>query len=386
MTHFFARFALLSGNFITGIVVLAPAGMLPQLAEGLGVSIRGAGLLVAWGAVVLCFASPIMSWLTTRFDRRLLATSVLAVAAICSLASAFADSYAMVLVLRLAMMTLIAIYTPLAASTVSLIVPEKTRSSAIAFIFLGWTLSIALGLPIITFLANQFGWRETYAAVGIVAAAAALLNFIALPGRLRGFPLSLQSFVFIARNRRLMLILLLTLLSTSGIFQITIYLGPLLSKLAGASAGTVGTFFLLLGISGLFGNSAATAVVGRIGTANTLACALLALTVGAAFWALGAGWLILMGIGIFLVGVGLPSSNTMQQARLIAEEPDLANATVALNSSLIYVGQAIGSASGGLLYDRGLYHAGGYVSVAFFSLTLLLFLLTERLRRRSSGT
>ncbi|MET0867062.1 MAG: MFS transporter [Pseudorhodoplanes sp.] len=384
MTHLLARFALLCGNFITGIVVLGPAGMLPQLAEGLEVSISRAGLLVTWGAVVLCFAAPIMSWLTTRLDRRLLATAVLVVAAVCSFASSIADSYAVVLALRLATMVLIAIYTPLAASTISLIVPEHARASAVAFIFLGWSLSIALGLPLVTLLANQFGWRETYVAIGAVAAAAAVLNFIALPGRLRGFPLSLESFAFIARNRRLVLILLLTLLSTSGIFQITIYMGPLLSKLAGAGAGTAGTFFLIIGIAGLFGNSAATAAVARIGAANTLACALLALTLGATFWAVGAGWLIPMGIGVLLVGAGLPSSNTMQQARLIAEKPDLANATVALNTSLIYVGQAIGSASGGFLYDREMYHASGYVSVGFFLLAFVLFLITERSRRKSA--
>jgi predicted MFS family arabinose efflux permease len=68
----------------------------------------------------------------------------------------------------------------------------------------------------------------------------------------------------------------------------------------------------------------------------------------------------------------------MQQARLIAQAPDLASATVALNTSLIYVGQAIGSASGGFLYEQGLYHAGGYVSIAFFVLTFIVFLLAER--------
>jgi predicted MFS family arabinose efflux permease len=386
MTHLLARFALLSGNFITGLSVLAPAGMLPQLAEGLGVSIRGAGLLVTWGAVVLCFASPIVSWLTTRLDRRLLATAVLTVAALCSFASAFADSYAVVLALRLAMMTLIAIYTPLAASTISLIVPEHGRSSAIAFIFLGWSLSIAVGLPIITFLANQFGWRETYAAIGMVAAAAALLNCVALPGRLRGFPLSLQSFVSIVRNRRLIFILLITLLSTSGLFQITIYMGPLLMKLAGAGAPTIGSFFLLLGAAGFLGNVIATAIVSRIGTSRTLACALLVLALGSTFWSLGAGFLIVMGIGVFLVGMGLPSSNSMQQARLVAEAPDLAGATVALNTSLIYVGQAIGSATGGLLYSHELYRAGGFVSMTFFALAFVAFLLTEFSRKPEAAS
>jgi predicted MFS family arabinose efflux permease len=381
MTHLPARFAMMSGNFITGVVVLAPSGMLPELADGLKVTIRDAGLLMAWGAVVLCFASPIVSWLTTRMDRRLLMTVVLAIAAICNVASAFAEGYAVVLALRLAMAALIAIYTPLAVSTVSLIVPQVERARAIAFVFLGWSLSIAVGLPIITLLANQFGWRETYAAIGIAAAITALLNFVALPGRLRGYPLSLQSFAFIAGNRTLVLILLLTLLSTSGLFQITIYLGPLLLKLADANAAMIGTFFLVLGVAGLFGNWAATAAVSRIGTARTLAASLLVLILGGMFWALGAGSLVAMGIGVFLVGMGLPSSNTMQQARLVAQAPDLATATVALNTSLIYVGQAIGSASGGFLYEHEMYRAGGYVSIAFFVLAFAVFLLTERARR-----
>lgn len=381
MTHLPSRLALLCGNFVTGVCVLAPSAMLPELSDGLGVSISGAGYLMTWGAVVLCFASPIVSWLTTHCDRRLLLTAVLAVAAVCYVASAFAGSYAAVLALRLVMLALIAIYTPLAASTASLIVPEDARARTVAFIFLGWTLSIAVGLPAITFLASQFGWRESFAAVGIASAAAALLNAFALPGGLRGPALSLQSFAFIARNRQLVLILLLTLLSTSGIFQITIYLGPLLAKLAGAGAGTIGTFFLMMGLAALAGNSATTAAVSRLGISRTLAAALLSLLCGAAFWALGAGVLVAMGIGVLLVGAGLPSSNTMQQARLIAEAPALASATVALNTSLIYVGQAIGSASGGLLYDCGWYHASGYVSVAFFALAFGVFFLTDRGRK-----
>jgi predicted MFS family arabinose efflux permease len=383
MSHLPSRLALLCGNFITGLSVLAPSGMLPQLAEGLGVSISGAGFLVTWGAVVLCFASPIVSWLTARFDLRLLLTVVLAVAAICNGLSALAENYSVVLGLRLAMVTMIAIYTPLAASTVSMIVPEKARAGAVAFIFLGWSLSIAVGLPIITFLATQFGWRECYAAIGLAAAVAGILNFTALPGGLRGYPLSLRSFRFIAGNRRLVLILLLTLLSTCGIFQITIYMAPLLSKLAGAGAGTAGAFFLLLGIAGLVGNAAASAVVARIGIARTLAVALSALILGAAFWSIGTGWLVAMGIGVFLVGVGLPSSNTMQQARLIAQAPHLASATVALNTSSIYVGQAIGSASGGFLYDHALYHAGGYLSVGLFVLAMAVFLMSETGHRSS---
>ncbi len=64
----FAATALMLGNFVTGISVLAPAGMLRELSAGLDVTIRDAGLLVTFGAIVLCIGSPLTAWLD-RPDR-----------------------------------------------------------------------------------------------------------------------------------------------------------------------------------------------------------------------------------------------------------------------------------------------------------------------------
>jgi predicted MFS family arabinose efflux permease len=78
----FAPTALMLGNIVTGCSVLAPAGMLPELAQGLDVSIRTAGLLITFGAVVLCIGSPLTAWLTSRIERRTLLTATLAVLAL----------------------------------------------------------------------------------------------------------------------------------------------------------------------------------------------------------------------------------------------------------------------------------------------------------------
>src|SRR5437870_593094 len=144
------------GNFITGIAILAPAGMLADLAADLAVSISDAGLLVTYGAIVLCVGSPLMAWLTAAVDRRLFLAATLAVLAGGHVASAFAPNYATLLVLRLVMLAVAAIFTPQAASTIALIVTEKERPSAISFVFLGWSLSVAIGLPLVTFSADHF--------------------------------------------------------------------------------------------------------------------------------------------------------------------------------------------------------------------------------------
>ena len=82
------RYGLMLGNFATGLCILAPAGMLTVLAEGLNVGIRETGLLVTFGAVILCFGSPLVAWLTTRIDRRTLLVGSLATAGISRLATA----------------------------------------------------------------------------------------------------------------------------------------------------------------------------------------------------------------------------------------------------------------------------------------------------------
>lgn len=380
MSHLSARLALLSGNFITGLSVLAPSGMLPELSAGLGVTVHDVGLLVTYGAVVLCFSSPIVSWLTTHVGRRLLMSGTLAIIAAGHLLSAVADSYAAILVLRLVMLAFAAIYTPQAASTMALIVSEKDRAPALTFVFLGWSLAIAVGLPLITLFATQFGWRETYAAIGVAAAISAALNAVSLPGGLQGHPLSLQSFADIAKSRTLMLILLITLFQMSGQFSITIYMAALVQTIADGGPAAGGLLFSLLGAAGLIGNLAATRMVQFAGVHRTLGFFILVMTAGALTFALGAGILALMAAGVFILGLGITAGNSMQQARLVTAAPPLASATVALNTSVLYVGQALGSGAAGFFYQHEFYRTIGFLSVLFFVLAFIVFAFGERPR------
>jgi predicted MFS family arabinose efflux permease len=186
----FAPTALMLGNFVTGTSVLAPAGMLSELSEGLDVTIRDAGLLITFGAIVLCIGSPLTAWLTSRIERHTLLTSTLAVLALANAASAFAPDYATLLVIRLIMLAVGALYTPQAAGTAALIVPAEKRGGTIAYIFLGWSLAAAVGLPLVTFIASRYGWRETYGSIGIAACFGFLLLAWRLPRGLIGAPVT----------------------------------------------------------------------------------------------------------------------------------------------------------------------------------------------------
>jgi predicted MFS family arabinose efflux permease len=371
------RYGLMLGNFATGLCILAPAGMLTVLAEGLNVGIRETGLLVTFGAVILCFGSPLVAWLTTRIDRRTLLVGSLVFMVIGQAASAFAPNYATVLALRLAMVAGAAVFTPQAASTIALLVPEKDRSGSIAFVFLGWSLAVAGGLPLITFVSGYVGWRGAFAAASVAALIPLILLAVALPRALYGPPLSLHSFNVLAHNRKILLLLLITVLSISGQLIVFVYLAPLLQKLTGASHEVTGLMFALFGVTAFIGNIIATRVVGKLGTWATAGVFLGSTFGGLLIWSFGAGILPVMSVGIVLIGLGFAATNSMQQARLVQAAPALSSASVALNTSGVYVGQAIGSGVGGVMFGLGLLHGIGFVGLAFVAAGIAVWSVTR---------
>lgn len=377
----FAPTALMLGNIVTGCSVLAPAGMLPELAAGLGIGIHTAGLLITFGAVVLCICSPLTAWLTSRFDRRQLLAATLLVLTLGNLGSAFVPDYAGLLALRLLMLAVGALYTPQAAGTAALISPVETRGSTIAYVFLGWSLAAAVGLPLITFIGSHSGWRAAYLAVGAAGAISLLLLTWRLPSGLKGAPVALKTWTELARNRMVVLLLLITTLQMSGQFVIFTFMGPLLNRLTGADANQVGLVFAIYGACGFLGVVIATRIVdgwGAYRTSLLFSCLLFA---GIAVWTLGAGSYSLMAVAVAIWGLGFASTNSMQQVRLVAAAPPLASASVSLNTSVLYIGQAIGSALGGSLFGRGWLDATGYAAMGFAMLALLAILAS---RPRSS--
>jgi len=376
----FSLTALLLGNFVIGMAVLAPAGMVLELSKGLGVSIRDAGFLITAGAVVLCFGSPITAWLTSRIDRRLLLAATLLVIAVGQLASALVPEYFSLLAVRVLMLAVGALYTPQAAGTAALIVSEERRAGAISYVFLGWALATAIGVPIINLFAAKIGWRETYALLAAVAFITCVLQWFYLPAGLRGTPVSLGTWGAVAHNRLIVLLLAITAVNVSGQFAIITYLSPLLLKLTGAGPEITSLFFSIFGIAGFVGNVIATRVVATIGAFRTSALSLGSVFLGLLLWVLGEGTLSVMGAGVLFWGLGFAAANSMQQARLAAAAPELASASIALNTSGIYVGQAVGSYLGGFLIARDLLTETGWAAVLFLITSLFLLALTREAR------
>lgn len=365
------------GNFVTGASILAPAGMLPELAHEFGVSIHEAGLLITFGAVMLCIGSPVSAWLTSGFDRRRLLSVTVAIMAAAQFVSMIAPNYATLLAVRLVMLAVAALFTPQAAGTAAMMVPPERRGSTMSYVFLGWSLALAVGLPLIAYVSNHVGWRVAYSGVGVIA----LLNLAMLvwriPGGLKGTPVDLKTWGSLFRNPLIVLLLVITVLQTSGQFVVFTYLGPLFGRLGG-STELAAVAFGIYGIMGFTGNVIASRVVDTWGGYRTSLTMMSLLLVGITAWALGAGSVPAMLASMIPWGFAFASTNSMQQVRLAGAAPLFASASVSLNTSGLYIGQAIGSGIGGALFAHELYYVIGYVGVGFLTLAVTAVVLSRR--------
>ncbi len=378
----FSIFALALGNFIVGLGILLPTGMLAQLSTGLEVSIGTVGLLISLGAAVVCVSPPIVAWITSRIERRSLLSAILLWLTCGHIASAFVQDYPELLAIRLAMLAFAGAFTPLAAGTVGLLVAENKRASTVAVVLLGWAFAVAIGLPLISEVVPQLGWRVTYGLVGIIAGASFVALLIGLPRGLKGTPVIFATWRAVGGDRHLVLLLSITCVLGAGQLVVIAFVGPLLTELTGATSRGIAFVFLLFGVMTLVGNILASRVVLFWGTYKTSAVFILCIVVGASLWAIGAGSYPLMAAGAAIWGLGFAAATAMQQVRLIAAAPSLATATVAMNNTMLYLGQAIGAGIGSALFTRGKLTAMGFASVALLGAAFCLVWLTRLTQKR----
>lgn len=361
---------LFLGNIFIGSGVLAPAAMINVMTADLNVDSVAIGALIGWGAVVLCIGAPAFGFFTNQVDRRTLLAASLFLYAGGHIASAFAPDYTSLLIIRLAMISGAAIFTPQAASAVALMMPEERRSSAVATVFMGWAVATAVVIPLTSILAEILDWRVIYGALGVGSLLAAIGVLMALPAKLYPARMSLSTWGEVVRRPAILILLAATCLQITGQFVLFPYLAAELRRASNADPSAVALALGCYGAAGLFGSIVAARTVNSLGAARTHMICIAIMTSGLVGWSLFASSPAPAIASCFVWGLGFGAGVAMQQARLIAVSPALASASVALNTSVLYLGQAAGSAIGGELITRTLHPAMGPTGAAFMLIAL----------------
>ena len=370
-----AKRAMLAGNFAIGCGVMVVAGSLNDLVTSLQVSVAVGGQLISVAAAAMALGAPLLAVWWGNADRRLLLTLALLWYAAGHLLSAFMPNYAALLPVRALSMLGAAVFTPQAAAAINVMAPPAERGRAMTFIFLGWSISSVLGLPMHAWIGETFGWRWAFALVALLSTGAAWAVWRTVPAGVRPPPLSLRSWGTVLSSPLLMGLVAVTVLSGAGQFTLFSYIAPFYRQVLGAGAEGVSFLFMWFGFFGLIGSVLLTRWIDRLGAARCVNLGLVLVSLSFLAWPLAQSTAI-MALVVVPWALGVFSSNSAQQARLSASAPACAPAMLALNTSAIYFGQAIGAATGGAMIVASgfsaLHHAALALTLAALALSLWL--------------
>jgi predicted MFS family arabinose efflux permease len=345
--------ALMVGNFVIGTGVMVVPGTLNDISHSLGVSIPQAGQLITAAAILMGLGAPLFASLVAGWDRRRLLTLSLVWYGVLTAACALAPNYAALLPLRVLAVIAPAVFTPQAAASVGLLVGPAQRGRAITFIFLGWSVASVMGMPLSAWISGELGWRWAFGLVALMSFLSGAWVWREMPDGIQPAALSREAWGRTIGSGPLMAAVAVTLLSAFGQFTLFSYLAPYFAQTLGAGGAMLSLMFLWFGAFGLAGNVAVTRFIDRIGASNAVLITLGTMVLSLLLWPLGRHGVWAMGLVVIPWALGCFSSNSAQQARLVNISPELASATVALNTSAMYGGQALGAALGGVMIAQG---------------------------------
>ncbi len=339
---------LLFGNFVIGTGVMVVPGTLNDISVSLNISVATAGQLIAAAAGLMCLGAPLLASVVAGWDRRrLLALSLVWYAVFLAL-SAWMPSFGSLLIVRVLTVISPAIFTPQAAACVGLLVPPEQRGRAITFVFLGWSVASVVGMPLGAFIGGTLGWRSAFGVVALLSVVGAFWVWRAMPDGIKPPALSRAAWGEALRSPALMLCVAVTLLYSAGQFVLFSYFAPYFKSTLAATPLQLSLLFAWFGAFGLLGNILMSRHVDRMGAPRAVMWGVGAMALSLLLWPLGSN-LVLVALVLIPWALGCFASNSAQQARLVGIAPALASGSIALNTSAMYAGQALGAGSGGWL-------------------------------------
>ncbi|MEV1008023.1 MFS transporter [Streptomyces sp. NPDC049881] len=369
----FGIFAMVTSEFVV-------AGLMPQMAEGLGTTVPRVGYLITAFAVAMAVGGPFLTVALLRLPPKNALLVLFAVFLAGNVLAATATGYGTMLTARVVTgVASQALFGTAISAAVRLVGPER-RGRAVAVTLNGLMLGTLLGLPLATLVGEHFGWRAAFWAITALAALAALGTIAGIPTLERpadtgGF----RSQAAVFRNRALWKRLLTSTTVIAATFCAFSYINPILTDVTGLAPSTVPLLLVAYGAATVVGNT----VVGRLADRHALPVLATGLALNAAFltaFALltdlpAAAVAAFLGIGLVGVTMNPAMATRVQRA---ADAGPLVNT---VHASFITLGIILSSSLGGLAIDAAGLRAPLWLGAAFAAAGLALVLPELAARR-----
>lgn len=351
-------------NLVLGTGAFVISGVLVPISEDLQVSVAAAGQAMTVYALATAVLAPLALVLTGGWPRRRALWVGMGVFALGNLVCALATNLPSLLAGR-ALMGVGAMFTPVAAGIAVALVEPARRGRALSLVFLGISLSYVIGLPLGAWLGFRYGWHWPVGAVAALAALSSVALAVLLPRDIAAPGASFKGLAPLLAQPALLWTLSLTLLYFVAIFVVFSYIGPVLQTLYPMSTERLSVTLMLFGLSGAVGTVIGGWANDRYGPKRSLVVQLSLLGSMMVLVPLTRGHYELLVLVFIVWGTAGFGMMTPQQSRLATLAPAQAPILLSLNTSMLYIGTAMGAAIGGAVVGSVGFDRLAWVGVPF---------------------
>lgn len=383
-----ALWALMISAFAVGTTEFVIVGLLPTIAESLGVSLPSVGLLVSLYALGVTIGAPVLTALTGRLPRKTLLLALLALFIAGNAFAAVAPGYNSLLAARFITGLAHGVFFAIASTIATNLVTRDKESSAIAMVFMGLTVALVTGVPLGTWIGQVFGWQGTFLGVVGLGVIGLIASALLVPANLpQAAPACLRAQGRVLTSPRLLLVYLITAVGYGGNFVAFTYLAPMLTDVTGLTPGAVSLVILIYGASVAVGNILGGKLADRMGpvAALTLIFAGLALMLAALGAVLTQPVQAVAVVGLWggfaFANVPPLQSYVVEIARAVS--PDAVDVASGLNIGAFNLGIALGAWFGGIVVQNAGLAAAPWVGAAVVVFGIALTRLSGQLDRRA---
>lgn len=371
-------YVLAAGVFLMGTTEFIVAGILPEIAGDLGVSVASAGLMITVFAVGMIVGTPTMSILTLKLSRRLTLSLALVVFALGHVIVALTSDFTLILVARFVTALATGAFWAVAAVVGAKAAGAASASKALGVVLGGGMLANVVGAPLGAFAGQVIGWRGPFWALAVLALAAAVVVYrLVSVGPESGPAPSVRAELASMRDARVWLVLAGCAIVCGSSLAAYSFISPLLTENTGLAASVVPLVLVAYGVGAFIGSN----LGGHFGAHQPYPA--LFISAGMTFLVLGALSLfshhaLVTVVLIFLLGLFGMATNPIligKAVRYASHAPTLASA---LSTSAFNLGTAVGSWIAGYALESALGATGpvlvgtGIAALYFVPLTVLM--------------
>lgn len=383
-----ALLALTISAFAIGTTEFVLVGLVPTIANQLAISVPSAGLLVSIYALGVAIGAPVLTALTGKLARKKLLISLMVLFTGGNLLAWLSPNYETLVIARLLTGLAHGVFFSIGSTIAASLVPKEKAASAIAIMFGGLTVALVTGVPLGTFIGQQYGWRETFLVVSAISVLALVSSIILIPKNIPNRVVAgIKEQLQVLTHPRLLLIYLVTALGYGGVFTAFTFLAPMMQDLAGFSASSVSWILLGYGVAVAIGNIWGGKLADRKGavpaltfifSALALLLLLLQFTVHSSIPAL----ITVLVMGVFAFG-NVPGLQVYVMQKAEQYTPNAVDVASGLNIAAFNIGIAVGSVTGGQTVQHLGLAQTPWIGAVIVLLALLLIILSGKLDTRT---